>query len=78
MTKQLENEPQNAGGMGVSFTEYTVEELMSQVIIKCLEQWHTFKPTNRNKRMIIDQGVKIFDMLVKYKAAQDKNANLMK
>lgn len=47
-----------------------VEDLQSEIISDCMDQWRGFKRTNRNKRLVIELGVKIFDMLVKYKASQ--------
>src|SRR5208282_1903583 len=51
-------------------SEFTVETLQSEIISVCMKQWRTFKASNRNKRIVIDSGVKIFDMLVKYKPSQ--------
>lgn len=68
--KQPQNQSQNEEGMGGVYNEQTVEEMQSEIIRICLAQWLTFKPSNRNKRIIIELGVKIFDMLVKYRASQ--------
>lgn len=60
------------GSLDQEVSEETVEELMSGLVVACLDEWRAFKPSNRNKRLIIDLGVKIFDMLVKYKASQSE------
>jgi len=51
-------------------SDVPVEALKSEIISTCMGQWRTFKPSNRNKRMIIDEGAKIYDMLAKYKSSQ--------
>jgi len=61
---------------GGTIPEDTVEEMESEIIRACMKQWRTFKPSNRNKRLIIDLGVKIFDMLVKYKASQSELSDM--
>jgi len=57
-------------GDGKVLLEETVEELQSEIISDCMVQWRRFKRTNRNKRPVIELGVKIFGMLVKYKASE--------
>jgi len=57
-------------GDGEALPEETVEELQSEIISDCMDQWRSYKRTSRNKRLVIELGVKIFDMLVKYKASQ--------
>jgi len=57
-------------GAREALLEETVEELQSEIISDCMEQWRGFRRTNRNKRLVIDLGAKIFDMLVKYKASE--------
>jgi len=76
--KGARNKPQTEGGDGgpdlseddLMLPEETVEELQSEIIVKCLDLWRGYQVNNRNKRLLIDLGVKIFDMLVKYKASQ--------
>ena len=70
------NQSESLGGMGAIDPNVTVEELQSEIILDCLERWRTFKRTNRNKRIVIDVGVKIFDMLMKYKAQQTQTLDL--
>lgn len=70
------NQAESLEGIGALDFDATVEELQSEIIVDCLEQWRTFKRTNRNKRIVIDVGVKIFDMLMKYKAQQTQTLDL--
>ncbi|MGO9644779.1 MAG: hypothetical protein ACLPY5_08545 [Candidatus Bathyarchaeia archaeon] len=51
-------------------SDLPVETLKSEIIMACIEQWRSFKPSNRNKTTVINLGAKIFDMLVKYKSSQ--------
>ena len=51
-------------------SDVNVEALQSELISVSMNQWRTFKPSNRNKRIIIDMAAKIYDMLVKFKSSQ--------
>jgi len=53
-----------------------VDELQSELIRESVQQWRTFKRSNRNKRLIIDLAVKIFDMLIKYKASRTERGDM--
>jgi len=57
---------------GRAGSEVSVEALELELILVSVEQWRTFKVTNRNKRLLIDLAAKIFDMLVKYKSQLGK------
>ena len=53
-----------------------VDVLQSELIRVCMELWRAFKHSNRNRRLVIDLGVKIFDMLVKYKASRSERDDM--
>jgi hypothetical protein len=53
-------------------SEVSVEALQLELILVSVEQWRTFKASNRNKRLLIDLAAKIFDMLMKYKSQKGK------
>ncbi len=55
---------------GTLGSDIPVEALKSEIILGSMEQWRTFKASNRNKRIIIDTGAKIFDELVKFRPSQ--------
>ena len=48
----------------------TPELLQAEIISVCMTEWRSFKASNRNKRIIIDEGAKIYDMLVKFRSSQ--------
>src|SRR5208282_907637 len=55
---------------GSPSSDIPVELLQAEIISVCMEQWRSFKASNRNKRVIIDTGVRVYDMLVKFRASR--------
>ena len=53
-----------------SLSSDAVELLQAEIISVCMEHWRSFKASNRNKRVIIDAGVRIYDMLIKFRSSQ--------